>query len=94
MTVLSLLFLLAIAGLCGSLGSSIAGYSHLGCLTSVVLGFIGAWLGTWFASQAHLPPLYILHVGGESFPVVWSIIGAALFAAVMSALTGRSRDGF
>jgi uncharacterized membrane protein YeaQ/YmgE (transglycosylase-associated protein family) len=55
---------------------------------------VGAWLGTWIAAQAHLPPLYILHVGGESFPVVWSIIGAALFAAVMSALTGRSRYGF
>jgi len=94
MTLVGAVLLLVIASVCGSLGSRIAGYSHTGCLSSIALGFLGAWLGTWFASQAHLPPLYILHVGGESFPVVWSIIGAALFAAVMSALTGRSRDGF
>jgi uncharacterized membrane protein YeaQ/YmgE (transglycosylase-associated protein family) len=94
MTVLSLLFLLAIAGLCGSLGSSIAGYSHLGCLTSVVLGFIGAWLGTWFASQVHLPPFYVLHVRGESFPVVWSILGAAMFSGITSVLTSRNPHGF
>jgi uncharacterized membrane protein YeaQ/YmgE (transglycosylase-associated protein family) len=94
MTLVGLVVWLLIAAVCGSIGSSIAGYSHSGCLGSIVLGFVGAWLGTWIAGQAHLPPLYILHVGGQSFPVVWSIIGAALFAAVMSALTGRSRYGF
>jgi uncharacterized membrane protein YeaQ/YmgE (transglycosylase-associated protein family) len=94
MTFVGALVLLVIASLCGSLGSRIAGYSHTGCLSSIVLGFLGAWLGTWFASQVHLPPLYVLHIGPESFPVVWSIAGAAMFAAVASALTGRSRDGF
>jgi uncharacterized membrane protein YeaQ/YmgE (transglycosylase-associated protein family) len=94
MTLIGLVVWLLIAAVCGSIGSMIAGYSHSGCVGSIVLGFVGAWLGTWIAAQAHLPQLYILHVGGESFPVVWSIIGAALFAAVMSALTGRSRYGF
>ncbi len=94
MTLVGLIVLLVIAAVCGSIGSSIAGYSHSGCLGSIVLGFIGAWLGVWIAAQAHLPKLYVLNVGGESFPVVWSIIGAALFAAVMSFLTGRSRYGF
>ncbi len=94
MTLFGLLFLLAVAGLCGSLGSSLVGYSHMGCLSSIVLGFIGAWLGTWVASQAHLPALYVIHVRGESFPVVWSIIGAAMFAGVTSMLTARNPHGF
>jgi uncharacterized membrane protein YeaQ/YmgE (transglycosylase-associated protein family) len=94
MTLFGLLFLLAVAGLCGSLGSALAGYSHMGCLSSIVLGFIGAWLGTWFASQVHLPALYVLHVRGESFPVVWSVIGATMFAGVTSMLTARNPHGF
>lgn len=94
MTLFGLLLLLAVAGLCGSLGSSLAGYSHMGCLTSIVLGFIGAWLGTWFASQVHLPPLYVLHLRGEAFPVVWSVIGAAMFSGVASMLTARNPHGF
>jgi uncharacterized membrane protein YeaQ/YmgE (transglycosylase-associated protein family) len=94
MTLFGLLFLLAVAGLCGSLGSSLAGYSHMGCLSSVVLGFVGAWLGTWFASQVHLPPLFVLHLRGESFPVVWSVLGAAMLSAVTSMLTARNPHGF
>jgi uncharacterized membrane protein YeaQ/YmgE (transglycosylase-associated protein family) len=94
MTLLSVVLLLAVAGLCGGIGSSLAGYSHLGCLTSIILGFIGAWLGTWFATQVHLPMLYVVHLRGESFPVVWSVLGAAMFAGVTSVLTARNPHGF
>jgi uncharacterized membrane protein YeaQ/YmgE (transglycosylase-associated protein family) len=94
MTLFGLLFLLAVAGLCGSLGSALAGYSHMGCLSCIVLGFVGAWLGTWFASQVHLPALYVLHYRGESFPVVWSVIGATMFSGVTSMLTARNPHGF
>ncbi len=94
MTLLSVVLLLAVAGLCGGIGSSLAGYSHLGCLTSIILGFIGAWLGTWFAAQVHLPMLYVVHLRGESFPVVWSVLGAAMFAGVTSVLTARNPHGF
>ncbi len=94
MTLTGAIVLLVIAGVCGSLGSALAGYSHLGCFSSVALGFIGAWIGVWFAEQVHLPTLFVLHIQNESFPVVWSIVGAALFAAVMSVLTRRNPYGF
>jgi uncharacterized membrane protein YeaQ/YmgE (transglycosylase-associated protein family) len=93
-TLTGAILLFIVAGVCGSIGSALAGYTHRGCLTSVVLGFLGAWLGVWFARQAHLPTLYVLHVQNESFPVVWSIVGAAIFAAVMSLLTRRNPYGF
>jgi hypothetical protein len=32
MTLMSLLILLLVAGICGSIGQAIAGYSHGGCL--------------------------------------------------------------
>jgi uncharacterized membrane protein YeaQ/YmgE (transglycosylase-associated protein family) len=82
-----LLLLLLIAGVCGALAQSIAGYSHGGCLTAIALGFIGALLGTWLSRLAKLPDLFTIPVGNAQFPILWSIIGGALFAAVIAFLT-------
>ena len=92
MTLIDLLILLLVAGVCGALGQAISGFSRGGCLVSIALGFIGAILGMWLARQLGLPELLMLPVGGRSFPVVWSIIGAALFVAVISLIT-RGRRG-
>ncbi len=83
MTLLELLVLLLIAGICGAIGEAIAGYSHLGCLASVALGFIGALLGTWLARHMGLPELFSIRLATVNFPVIWSIIGAALFVAII-----------
>ncbi len=91
MTLGGFLLLLLIAGICGSLAQALAGYSHSGCLVSIALGFVGAVLGTWIAHQMGLPELLTIQVGGQPFPVVWSIIGAALFAAVLN--LARPRRG-
>jgi len=37
-----------------------------------------------------LPELFAIQIGGRTFPVIWSIIGAALFAALL-ALIRRPR---
>jgi uncharacterized membrane protein YeaQ/YmgE (transglycosylase-associated protein family) len=92
MTWIDLLILLLVAGVCGALGQAISGFSRGGCLVSIALGFIGAIFGMWLAQQLGLPELLMLPVGGKSFPVVWSIIGSALFVAVISLLT-RGRRG-
>ena len=87
MTLLDLLLLLLIAGICGSLGQAIAGYSRGGCLVSIALGFIGALLGMWVARALGLPELFPVRIGGTSFPIIWSIIGSALFVAVLALIT-------
>ena len=89
MTLIDLLILLVIAGLCGSLGQAIVGYSRGGCLVSIALGFIGALIGVWLARAVHLPELFTIQIGTTAFPIVWSIIGAALFVAVLTLLTRR-----
>jgi uncharacterized membrane protein YeaQ/YmgE (transglycosylase-associated protein family) len=91
MSILEFLVLLLIAGICGSLAQSLVGYSHGGCLVSIALGFIGALLGTWIARAMKLPDLLNIQLGNQTFPVIWSIIGAALFAAVLSLITRRPR---
>ena len=58
-------------------------------MVSIVLGFIGAVLGTWMARASGLPELFTVQIGGEDFPIIWSIIGGALFAAVLGLLTRR-----
>lgn len=61
-----------------------------GCLVSIAVGFIGAVIGVWLARNLGLPALLVLDVGGEDFPVLWSIMGSALFVAVVS-LLARNR---
>lgn len=90
MTLIDLLILLLVAGICGSLGQAIAGYSRGGCLVSIALGFVGALLGMWLARMMGLPELIPVNIGGTSFPIIWSIIGSALFVAVIALIT-RSR---
>ncbi|HEV8137404.1 MAG TPA: GlsB/YeaQ/YmgE family stress response membrane protein [Pyrinomonadaceae bacterium] len=90
MTLFDLILLLIVAGICGSLGRAISGYSHGGCLVSIALGFIGALIGMWVARAMNLPELLPVNIGGTHFPIIWSIIGAALFVAVIS-LISRSR---
>lgn len=91
MTLLDLVLLLIVAGVCGSLGQAIVGYSRGGCLVSIALGFIGALLGVWLARMLHLPELFSVQIGTTSFPIVWSIVGSALFVAVITLLS-RRRD--
>lgn len=89
MTLVSLLVLLLIAGLCGAVAQAIVGYSRGGCLVSIALGFIGALVGTWLAGQLGMRELFAVRVGGHAFPVIWSIIGAALFVFVINLATRR-----
>lgn len=89
-SLLELLLLLLIAGICGGIAQSLAGFSRGGCLVSIAMGFIGALLGTWLARLMSLPEMFAIQIGGTTFPILWSIIGGALFAALLGLLT-RSR---
>jgi uncharacterized membrane protein YeaQ/YmgE (transglycosylase-associated protein family) len=90
MTILDLIVLLIIAGICGTLGQAITGFTRGGCLVSIALGFVGALLGMWLSRQLGLPELFAIQIGTTNFPVIWSIIGSALFVAVI-ALISRGR---
>jgi uncharacterized membrane protein YeaQ/YmgE (transglycosylase-associated protein family) len=85
--IIPLLLLLLVAGICGAIGQAITGYSHGGCLVSIALGFIGALLGTWLAGKLGLPELIVIPVGSWHFPIIWSIIGAALFVALINLIS-------
>lgn len=88
-TLPGLIVLLIIAAVCGAVGQAIAGRTRGGIIVSIVLGFIGAVIGPWIAQQLGLPEPFVLRVSGQSFPVLWSIIGAALFVSVIHLASRR-----
>ncbi|HJW17777.1 MAG TPA: hypothetical protein VJ499_11680 [Flavisolibacter sp.] len=86
MTLFGFLILLIIAAICGAIGQSLAGYDLGGCLVSIVVGFIGAYIGLWIAAKFALPKIWEISIEGRPFPIVWAIIGSALFTLVMALL--------
>jgi uncharacterized membrane protein YeaQ/YmgE (transglycosylase-associated protein family) len=92
MTLIGFLVLLLIAAICGSIGQSLAGYDLGGCLVSIIVGFIGAYLGLWLAGKMGLPEIFSISIEGRPFPVVWAVIGSALFTLIV-ALIRRAVSG-
>jgi uncharacterized membrane protein YeaQ/YmgE (transglycosylase-associated protein family) len=89
MTLVQFLVLLVVAGICGGIGQAITGYSRGGCLTSIALGFIGALLGTKLAEVLGMHEMLSLRIGDYSFPVLWSVVGATIFVAVIGFISRR-----
>jgi uncharacterized membrane protein YeaQ/YmgE (transglycosylase-associated protein family) len=89
MSPMGLIVLIIIAAICGAIGKALAGGARGGLLVSTVLGFIGALLGPWVALRLKLPEPFVIQLSGHPFPVLWSIIGAALFVAFIHLISGR-----
>ena len=91
LTITGLLILLLIAGICGAIGRAMGGGTGGGFLVSIAVGFIGALLGSAIAHYVRLPELLVVTVDHRPFPILWSIMGAALFVAILHLLSGRRR---
>jgi len=89
MSLPALLVLVVIAAVCGAVGKAIAGSARGGLIVSIALGFVGALLGPWVARQLHLSEPFMVTIGGQPFPILWSIIGAALFVAIIHLISRR-----
>jgi uncharacterized membrane protein YeaQ/YmgE (transglycosylase-associated protein family) len=89
MSLPALLILIVIAAVCGAIGKAIAGSVRGGLIVSIALGFVGALLGPWVARSLKLSEPFMVTIGGQPFPVLWSIIGAALFVAVVHLISRR-----
>ena len=83
-----LVLLIVIAAICGAVGKALAGGARGGLIVSTALGFIGALIGPWIAHQLGLGEPFTVAIGGHAFPILWSIIGASLFVALVHLLSG------
>jgi uncharacterized membrane protein YeaQ/YmgE (transglycosylase-associated protein family) len=86
---LGFLLLLVIAAICGAIAQAIVGYSLGGCVVSTVLGAIGAYIGYWIATAFGLPLFWTVNIDGTQFPIIWSILGAIIFVAIVSLFSRR-----
>ena len=89
MGIIDFVILAIIAAIAGAIGQALAGYSLGGCVISAVVGYIGALIGFWLSRQLGLPEPLVIDVGGQPFPVVWSIIGSLVFTLIVGLLTRR-----
>jgi uncharacterized membrane protein YeaQ/YmgE (transglycosylase-associated protein family) len=89
MTLTGIVVLLLIAGIVGGLGQALSGYSFGGCLMSILVGFVGAYVGVWLAGQLGLPELFTINIEGQPFPIVWGIIGSAILSLILGLFTSR-----
>jgi uncharacterized membrane protein YeaQ/YmgE (transglycosylase-associated protein family) len=86
MTLVELIVYLVIAGICGAIAKAIAGGRRGGLIVSVLLGFLGAIVGTAVARALHLPNFLMVTVAERPFPIFWSIVGGILLVGIAHVL--------
>ncbi|HQF41552.1 MAG TPA: GlsB/YeaQ/YmgE family stress response membrane protein [Ignavibacteriaceae bacterium] len=84
-----IILLLVIASITGGIGRSLTGFKKGGCIISIVVGFIGAYIGTILARQFNFPDLWTVNIRGIDYPIIWSIIGAVVFTAILSLIVPK-----
>jgi uncharacterized membrane protein YeaQ/YmgE (transglycosylase-associated protein family) len=89
MTALEFVILLVMAAVLGILSQRLLGYKLGGLFVSIILGFLGGLVGKLMYGWFSLPIIFSVQIGSESFPVLWSLVGA-LLVTFLFGLVARS----
>jgi uncharacterized membrane protein YeaQ/YmgE (transglycosylase-associated protein family) len=89
MTLIGILLLILVGAICGIVAEMIVGYSPGGFIASVVVGFLGALIGTWLARAVGLPSLLAVNIEGHVIELFWAVLGAIILLAVISLVRRR-----
>ena len=89
MTIEEVVVLLGMAVILGVISQKLLGYRLGGLVISMVLGFIGAFVGREIGHHVPLSIRFNLQVGDTHFPVLWSFVGA-LLATFIAGMIARS----
>lgn len=90
MTITEILPLLLVAVIAANVRQVIYASSLGGYLVSVLVGFIGAFFGMGIARLFGFPEMIPFIIRGETFPVMWSIIGSITSSWVLGSITHHS----
>ena len=90
MTIVDILLLILVGGICGAIAEMIVGFSPGGFLASVAIGFVGALVGTWLARQLALPSVFAVTIAGYTIEILWAILGAIVLLLVLSLFRRRT----
>lgn len=83
MDLLQLSILLVIAGICAAIAQWVVGFSPGGFIMSIILGVVGAYLGTSLANLLPIPPILPIHIGTVSFDLLWAVCGSLLLLLLL-----------
>ncbi len=86
MTLVGFLILVVVGAICGGIAEALVGYSPGGFLAAVAIGFLGALIGTWLAPRIGLPSILPVTIEGFKIEIIWSILGAIILLAILSAV--------
>ncbi len=92
-TVVELVIILIIAGICGGVAQALLGMRRSNFLISVFIGMVGAYIGTYLAQRYGWPTLLMLTVGTSTMDIGWVFIGALLLVFVLHLINSLSRPG-
>ncbi|MCH7472743.1 GlsB/YeaQ/YmgE family stress response membrane protein [bacterium] len=84
MGLLDFIMYLLIAGVCGFAASTLMGARRMNVVMLVLLGFVGALVGTFIAKYFEFPLFWQLQIGDRSFAVVWAFLGSLLVVGIVS----------
>jgi uncharacterized membrane protein YeaQ/YmgE (transglycosylase-associated protein family) len=80
---LQLSILLVIAGICAAIAQWVVGFSPGGFMISIIIGVVGAYLGTSLANLTPITPILPIRVGTVSFDLLWAVLGSMLLLLVL-----------
>ena len=83
MDLLQLSISLVIAGICAAIAQWVVGFSPGGFIVSIIVGVVGAYLGTSLASVLKIPPILAIRVGGVGFDLLWAVGGSLLLLLLL-----------
>ncbi|MBK9714124.1 MAG: GlsB/YeaQ/YmgE family stress response membrane protein [Kouleothrix sp.] len=84
MSLVGLLLLILVGAICGAIAEMLVGYSPGGFLASVVIGFLGALIGSWLAPRIGLPSILAVNIEGFRIEILWAILGAVILLLILS----------
>ncbi len=91
MSIVELILLLVVAGVLGVVSQRLTGIQPGGLIMTVILGFVGAWLGKQFSVWLNIYDPIRLRVGGTEFPLLCAIVGGVIVTSIVGWIQWRGR---
>jgi len=81
-----LILIALVAIICGSLAQLTSGYSRGGWIVHLGVAFAGALAGVVVSRLLNAPAIYNIEYRQIDFPIIYSLVGAALFLGAIGFL--------
>ncbi len=89
--IVELVIILIVAGICGGIAQAMLGQRRRNFLLSIIIGVIGAYVGTLLVRQFGWSNILPLTIGDSSIDLGWAFVGSLLLVFLLSMVTRPRR---